>query len=80
MKPIEIETDAERLLIAIRRTGHPAWAVAQRAGINPPEISQFLSDVRPLSRVTCHALAKAVGVRVEHLFPDTLKQLTEAGK
>ncbi len=73
MKPLELKTDAERLLIAMRRTGLTNWQVAQKAGIAPPEISQFLSNVRTPSRAVCNALADAVELGVKVLFPDTLK-------
>ncbi len=77
MKPIEIETDQERLVIAIRRTGLPAWKVAQDAELNPPELSQFLNNTRTFSRATCKALARAVKVPVGDLFPDTLEGLDD---
>lgn len=76
MKPIEIETDRERLLIAIHRTGLPNWRVAQGADMNPPDLSQFLSGARVPSRAACKALARAVKVPVEHLFPDRLGELS----
>ena len=73
LKTIKLETDAERLIISMRRTGLTAWEIAQRASINPPEISQFLNNVRTPSREVLEQLALAVGVPVQVLFPDTLK-------
>lgn len=75
MNSIELKTDQERLLIAIRRTGLPGWKVAQNAGINHPELSQFLSGTRTPSRDVCKALAMAVKIPIEVLFPDTLERL-----
>ena len=73
MKPIAIETDTERLELAIRRAGLHKYQAANRADMNATILSQILNGSRLPSRAECDALAEATGLAVMKLFPDTLQ-------
>jgi hypothetical protein len=73
-QPIEIETDTERLELAIRRSGQPKWVIGAEAGMSAPQISDVLSGKKIPSRGECLALAAAVKQDVKAIFPDTLQQ------
>jgi len=63
-----METDGERLLIARRRRGLPAWKLAATAGIDPTTYSRIERGEREATFEQKLALARVLGVEPEALF------------
>ncbi len=61
-------TDDERLLIARRRKGVPAWKLAALADIDPTTYSRIERGEREATVEQKLALARALGVEPETIF------------
>jgi len=61
-------TDNERLLIARRRKGLPAWKLAALADIDPTTYSRLERGEREATPDQKRALARVLGCEPEHLF------------
>jgi len=63
-----METDGERLLIARRRRGLPAWKLAAAAEIDPTTYSRIERGERVATLDQRLQLARALGMEPEQLF------------
>ncbi len=63
-----METDGERLLIARRRRGLPAWKLAAAAEIDPTTYSRIERGERVATLDQRLRLARALGVEPETIF------------
>lgn len=63
-----METDGERLLIARRRRGLPAWKLAATAEIDPTTYSRIERGERVATLDQRLRLARALGMEPEAIF------------
>jgi len=64
--------DAERLTIAISRSGLRQFAVAEKAGISDVRLSLIVNRRAVATRSERRAIAKALGVPISRLFIEPL--------
>ncbi|GAA1467274.1 helix-turn-helix domain-containing protein [Nocardiopsis exhalans] len=60
----------ERLRICLEQSGHTAASLAARVGTDPKTVARWISTGRVPHRRNAHAVARALGEDVFHLWPE----------